>query len=112
MTPVEKAAAVYEREPCARTFKEDLEAHLLHGYVFSTPEFFLMGRPVIRGAIYSLIVNPWHVFDDPDCWHVYLFAGDLSKVYAAIPYPLPFISFERKNKLRVFPVEQIRKKMN
>jgi hypothetical protein len=48
MTPIEQAAAVYEREHCPRTLREDLELHLLNGYVFSTPTCFLMGRPVVR----------------------------------------------------------------
>ena len=38
MLPAEKAAAVYAQEPCAQSFREDLEAHLLISYVFSTPE--------------------------------------------------------------------------
>lgn len=106
MTPVEQAAHVYETEPCARSFKEDLEAHLLNGYVFSTPDLFVMGRAVDSSAPYELVTNPWHVFEPAKCdaWLCYLAAGDLRKMPAVIPYELPKIGFERKNVLRYYPV--------
>ena len=110
MTPVEGAAAVYEREGCARTFREDLEAHLLHGYVFSTPSCFLMGRPVVKGADPVLIVNPWHVFERErcDCWMVYLCAGDMREAFVFAPYALPWVCWQRKNKLRYHCFERAR----
>lgn len=111
MTPVEQAAAVYERETCARTFREDLEAHLLHGFVFSRPDFFVMGRPVIRTADPALIVNPWHHFpsSECDCWHVFLFAGNMLPAWRIMPWDLPWFSWERKNELRFVRVESMRR---
>jgi len=110
MTPVERAAAVYDREPCARTFREDLEAHLLHGFVFSTPSYFIMGRPVDGNSTQKLICNPWVSFPSPDCWHVYLYSGHLSDAFANIPYILPFVSFERNNILTKHPLANIQRK--
>ena len=108
MTPVERAAAVYQQEWCARTFREDLEAHLLNGYVFSTPETFVMGRLVQHDADPALIVNPWHRFETGDCWMVYLAAGKIVKdPYRWVPYPLPWVAFERENQLRVWPLERV-----
>ena len=79
MTPAEQAAAVYERETCARSFREDIEAHLLNGYVFSTPTMFIMGRAVDRLAPRELIVDPWHTFPEADrnAWLIYLAAGNV-----------------------------------
>lgn len=107
MKPVELAALVYTTEPCARSFREDLEAHLLNGYVVSTPSSFTMGRAVRRDATYEEIVNPWVNFDAPDCWHLYLFSGAMIEAFSAAPYPLPWVSFERKNKLRFFKWDDI-----
>jgi hypothetical protein len=108
MTPVEQAAAVYEREPCARSFREDLEAHLLHGVVVSTPEFFCMGRPVLACANREQIVDPWYNdFPIWDCWHLYLWAGPMMSAFQQATYPLTFVSFERKNRLRVYRWESI-----
>jgi hypothetical protein len=110
MTPVQRAAAVYDREPCARSFKEDLEAHLIYGLVVSTPDLFLMARPVSHDAPRYEIVNPWcNVWDsgEPDCWHLYLYAGDMLSAFQQATYELPYVSFERKNRLRVYRREVI-----
>jgi hypothetical protein len=111
MTPVERAAAVYESEACARSFREDLEAHLLGGFVFSRPDFFIMGRPVVKAAPVELIVDPWHRFhsSECDCWHVFLFSGNMVRAWAIMPWELPWFSWERKNELRFIPVAAIRR---
>lgn len=108
MRPVELSAAVYEKEPCARSFKEDLEAHLLHGLVVSTPELFLMARPVLACAPHEQIVNPWYNdFPIWDCWHVYLYSGNMMSAFKQATYELQFVSFERKNRLRVYRWDDI-----
>jgi hypothetical protein len=96
------AMNVYAFEACPRTFEEDLIAHLMHGFVFSRPDIFLMGRPVISTASREDIVNPWYKFKsaDCDCWHVYLCAGNAAKALDFVPFKLPLVSFERGNKLR------------
>jgi hypothetical protein len=101
MTPVERAAAVYEREACARAFREDMEAHLLNGYVFSTPEVFVMGRLVQHDAPAELIVNPWHRFEEGDAWLVYLLAGDIRTALGFFPSQKKYIAWEIRNSLRV-----------
>ena len=110
MTPVEKCKAVYEKEPCERSFTEDLEAHLLHGYVVSNPLFFAMGRPVDRDASHELIVNPWHTFKLANCWHLYLFSGALRDAFNAAPFDLPWCSYERENRLTIKPFAAIKKR--
>lgn len=111
MSPFEQAAAVYEHEPCARSFADDLKLHLLHGFVFSTPHYFIMGKPVVRGAQTALIVNPGCIFAWPecDCWHIYLMAGDPSPAWQIMPWPLPWFSWERKNELRYYSAERIKR---
>lgn len=111
MSPVEQAAAVYDSEPSVRTFREDLELHLLNGFVFSTPEFFIMGRAIERSAAHALIVNPAHRFQAElcDCWHIYLMSGSMVKAWSIIPWQLPWFSFERKNELRFHHASVIRR---
>lgn len=111
MTPVELAAAVYTQEPCVRTFREDLEAHLLNGYVFSTPGSFVMGRPVCSSAPRGDIVNPWVRFEkaESDAWLVYLMAGDVAEAVGLLPYPLPRMGWERGNVLRFWLTERFLK---
>jgi len=109
MRPVLKAAAVYEQEECVRPFAQDLEAHLLHGLVISTPDLFLMARPVSHDASGDKIVNSWHnTWDnEPDCWHVYLYSGEMMSAFFQSSTWLPYVSFERKNRLRVYRREVI-----
>jgi len=112
MTPIEVAAAVYDREPCVRTFSEDLHAHYDHGYVFSTPDYFLMARKVYRYAQPHQILNPYFNLweSPPNCWHVYLYAGNMSAAFKCADVQLSFVSFEKRNRLKVYTWADIHKR--
>ena len=112
MKPVRQAAAVYQSEPCARDFKEDLSAHLLHGSVFSTPTAFIMARYVSRSWPAESIINPW--LNDATCaqldtLHVYLAAGDLTEFFTFPHKPVTWCSFERKNTLKFYDYARLRR---
>lgn len=106
-SPYELAESVYQSEPCARSFMEDLRLHMLHGYVFNTPRLFLMGRSVSKLGDAGSIVDPTVSFNNADCWHIYLAAGDLSEFFKFEPFPLPWFSWERNNKLRFYRRERL-----
>lgn len=111
MTPYEEAAKVYAKEACLRSLFEDVHLHLLNGYVISRPDFFIMGRHVNSKADPAKITEPTWLFhpDECDCWHIALMTGDVARCFAALPWPLPLVSFERKNDLRFYPLESIRR---
>jgi len=113
MSPAELAAKVLKDEPSAYTFRECVEAHLLHGWLVSTPSFFVAARPVHSLGAVSEIVNPWVAFPESECdaWHVWLCAGDLKAALACLPYDLPRMSFERANVLKFYPLDRLRKKL-
>lgn len=102
ISPYERARKVYEQEDCRRSFSEDLELHLRYGYVYSTPNSFIMGRAVDRYADSECIVDPSVVFDHPNAWLVYLAAGDMSEFFLRQPFFLPWVGWERENKLRFY----------
>lgn len=108
-TPYEQARNVYAKEGGPRTFEEDVLAHCLHGFVFATPDYFAMGRAVDSSADPADILNPSRIFPEwtADCWHVYLFSGDMAKAWDILPYPLPMFSLERKGELRFYRFEDI-----
>lgn len=110
MSPYVTASAIYQREACSRTFEEDVAFHLMHGFVFSTPDYFIMGRPVSSQAHQSHITGQW-VFsrDVCDCWHVFVLAGSITKAWDILPYDLPLMSYERGNDLRVLPLAVMRR---
>ncbi len=84
--------------------------HHMHGFVFSTPEYFVMGRPVNSRAGYELITGQY-LFERAvcDCWHVFVAAGSITKAFGILPYDLPLMSYERCNDLRVIPLAVMRR---
>lgn len=118
MTPAERVAALYDADN-PRTFREDLEAHMLTGYVFATPEVFLMGRAIDSSAAPEDIADPWHAFprNAQDTWLIYAYAdhagnspwGLVKKVLCWMPYPLKKAAWARKRdkRLRYFDTEKL-----
>ena len=105
-----KERHVYENGP--RSFKQDLEAHLIHGIVFSTPTAFVMARYVSRSWPDHSIINPW--LNDATCsqldtLHVYLAAGDLTEFFTFPHISCKWVSFERKNNLKFYSYARLRR---
>jgi hypothetical protein len=104
---------VYDHESCRRTFREDLEAHLLHGLVISTSTFFMMGRYISTDMTEQMVCDPW--CNDlggrtANLFHLYLMAGDIKEIFT---YPLrevPWVSFERGNVLRIHSYSKLKKR--
>lgn len=112
MTAYELAQRLYREEPQARTLEEDIRRHLVNpdGYVLKTPAVLAMGRPIPRNADPRDIINPliWFPIEDCDCWHIYLVAGDIGLAWTFLPYPLPWLSLERSNRLRFYRSDRIK----
>lgn len=110
--PVQRVFELYTPDN-PRTFQNDLSLHLLHGYVFSTPEEFIMGRAVDSRADEEDIRNPSVIFDEDecDCWLIYAYAtrygspenfrGLVEKVLRWMPYELPLVAWDRKRRNRM-----------
>ena len=106
LTPWERALLVYGST--RRDFGEDMAAHLRGGYVYNGPAGFVMFRGVRKAAPDGAILDPTHQFTAPDCWHVWLAAGNWRHILASyLPYPLPWISWERDFVLRFYPLEKL-----
>lgn len=109
MTTIVKAMQVYKREQCGSTFESDLSAHLDHGFVLSEPDFFVMYRPVWSGASVKDIIDPWVIHHGPiDCWHMYLFAGNMARAWEYLRFDLPLVSFEKRNRLHFYRLDAFR----
>ena len=69
-----------------------LDVNLQFGFVFSTPDFFIMGRPM------------------GDTWFIEAMAGDMSRAWDILPYPLPYIAWQRfDNVLRKAPLSVVKR---
>lgn len=112
MKPFDVIAELYEVYDVGRTFDEDIAAHISNGYVFSTPEFFLMGRPVDRFADMKSIDDPWYPFpmERQNTWLVYAFAGHSQNLLTFMPYPLTWLAWQRRgNPLRIYDLQQAKR---
>lgn len=109
MSPFERAAGVYDIEYSPRTFDHDFILHLRHGYVIANERTFLMGRPICKDADSNLIFDPSHKFASPDCWLVWLAAGELQAFFQFMPYYLPWVGWERDNVFRTYPTEKVKR---
>lgn len=92
MTPVEKA-----KELLGDQWLEALEAHLKTGYVISSPDAFLMGRPCLHGAT---IVSPWQSWpiEIADAWFIWAGVGSVARLFSMMPVRLPWIGFMRQKR--------------
>lgn len=72
-----------------------LRAHLLNGFVVSTPRCFAMGRPIRHDADPEAIFDLRHTFSKPDCWFIHTAAGELGELVQQFPFWLPLICFQR-----------------
>ena len=86
-------------DECVRVFAEhgaDFSAavarNLNDGFLFSTPDFFIMGRELDGG------------------WFIEGMAGDTSKAWSILPYELPYVTFERfDNDLRRVAIGRLKR---
>jgi len=97
MTPYESIAEKYTNHPQPQTFDWYIRWHCMHGFVYSTPDFFLMGRPVVRDAPAIRITEPTYLFNpsDCDCWFIHAMAGNIRGAIGMEPYELPWYAWER-----------------
>lgn len=115
MSPYETLAADWAAKPRPRTLLEQEALHKIHGFVYCTPLFYAMGRPVKRDAPAAIIRDPEFDFTPAECdaWYVAEMAGDMRSMWAIMPWPLPFIGWCRATdplqEVRFYPVETLKR---
>lgn len=99
MTPYELTLADWRARPRDRSLRWYEEMHMARGFLFSTPAFYVMGRPVRKYAPIEQILDVGHMFDFEQCdtWFVFLMAGDIRQAWKVLPWELPFIAWVRDN---------------
>jgi hypothetical protein len=79
--------------------------------MFSTPDFFIMGRPQVKATLED--IGPTFANERfPDTWFIHCMSGDMTKAWSIIPYYLPWIAFQRVREgkliLTTVKIERIR----
>ena len=74
----------------------DISAYSINGYVFITPETFMVGKGV-RTDSDTKPQDQWNV-KNPNAWYIHMAVGKIKNFWKYLPYPLPKIGFMRATK--------------
>ena len=95
MNILAQAKDLYDK--CGIDMNRDIATYAAHGYVFITPNSFLLGKAVnSKSDIHPQ--DQWNV-ENPDAWYVSMAVGcGVSEFIQRIPYPLPLVGWMRQLK--------------
>ena len=114
-SPYETIRAEYNRCPHELEWEWWVDWHYQHGFVYATPDFFIMGKPVRKDAPSDWLEDPEYVVTrgEANAWYIFAFAGDMGKAWAIMPWPLAWIAFQRvrggKRELAFYSTETLRR---
>ena len=103
MNPYLSAHAAYISAERELSWSEALEIHLQHGAVISTPEAFVMARPVYASWPEENHLDPFLIAPPTlGAWHVWAAAGDVHELLRiARLYNVRSITFQRHGQQRL-----------
>lgn len=113
MSPYTQTLRDWVRRPRDRSLEEYETIHKCNGFVFSTPAFYVMGRPVMKYAPVESILDVEHVFDFAQCdtWFVFVLTGQIEQAWKILPWELPWMCWVRDNdpqqELRFFETRRL-----
>lgn len=97
MSPFQRLEIEYEKHPRAEPFLYYVRLYACHGFVFSRPDFFCMGRPVPSSAEPARILDDREQFhgEERDAWYVMAAAGNTARMWSVVPFALPWFCWTR-----------------
>ena len=97
MSPYSKIKRQYEIHPKPEPFLYWVDWYHDHGFVFSRPDFFVMGRPVPRNAPPGMILDDRELFHGLICdaWYLMAAAGNTARMWNVVPWELPWFCWTR-----------------
>lgn len=105
-SPYEIVATDWNRRPRAMSLDTLERTYKSSGFVFSTPSFYVMGRPVRKYAPIEHILDDTYYFDHDTCdtWFIAIMAGDIKAAWRILPWELPWMAWVRDND----PLDELR----
>ena len=113
MTPILQLDSLYKICFPNRSLENDLGWYLACHYVFSTPDFIVMGKPVRKDAPEEQLDDVTFVFpkEEVDTWFLYAYAGSQQDFLAYVPFSLTWIAWRRYGSpIRYWTLEQFIKR--
>lgn len=114
-SPYGRAMHDWALRPRDKTLAWYEAVHKSNGFLFATPEFYVMGRPVRKYAPLENILDVTYEFDPAtcDCWFIFQLTGDVRKAWSILPYELPWMAWVRDNDphddLRFYETSRLRR---
>jgi len=98
MTPYEQTMLDWAKRPRDRPLEWYENKHKSFGFLFATPAFYIMGRPVPKAADPARILNVEHVFDfdECDCWYLFQLTGRIDLAWDIMPWELRWMCWKRE----------------
>lgn len=98
-SPHDLVLADWQARPRDQSLRFYEELHMSMGFLFSTPDFFVMGRPVRKYAPIEHILDVQCRFERATCdtWFIFQMAGDMTKAWSIMPWELPWMCWVRDN---------------
>jgi hypothetical protein len=113
MIPYLTAFQEYQKHDRGESWTDALDFHLQRGAVISTPELFVMARPVRREWEDDLHTMLGPVAKAGDCWHVWVGAGNLHELLdLARRHGVQWLTYQRhgQDRLRCVPLVHLFKR--
>lgn len=105
--PYESIRRHYARHPQKCSFEYYVVWHMRNAFVFSTPDYFIMGSCVPSKSFDPNAPLTRFAKDQCDAWYIFAMAGSMPRVWEIMPWELPLIGWERvregKRELQFFP---------
>lgn len=106
-SPIERAIERHDAFGSDWTFGDIIAAHAPHGVVIIRPDIVLLARPVLVEWSDERTSDPMMVAaESPDCWHIWIVAGDWRRCTEFAPFRLPWVSMHRRGRLIRLPWER------
>lgn len=99
MSPFQITFQEWERRPRDKPLWWYEDRHKEQGFVFATPRFYVMGRPVRKYAPLEQIMDVEHVFEPKSCdtWFIFQLTGDMRECWSILPWEMAWMAFTRDN---------------
>lgn len=115
MSPYQAIFEAYRKHRPDINFSDEMSFYLTHGFVFSTPSYFAMGKPINRllseQVGFATLRAPEG--SKPDCWYICAASGKIGRIWSILPYPLPWVAWTRvhdpENELQFHSLEALRR---
>lgn len=93
---IERLRELYARARAVRTPEEDIALFLENGYLIKTPDYIVMGKPVMRWMSDEELKDPSVGVPEgcvPEAWYIYLLIGTSCNFLSFEPYPLEYVGW-------------------